>query len=134
MLDYVRVKDLYAYLHHVGSSAIKKSDQMPNLIQQFSLPKESHNSVIKVIWTPLSVRMELATNKYSMFDSKCTLEARTATFECLDVYSRYEEIKNKGHVFEILSKSMWQIYNQIKRNSEVLLDSGNFYFSINEKD
>lgn len=65
------------------------------------------------------MRMEQATNKYSMYDGKCTLEARTATFESLEVYSRCEELRNKGHIFESLSKAMWQIYNHIKRNTDV---------------
>lgn len=42
-----------------------------------------------------------------MYDNKCTLEARTVTYEGVEIYSKREPIKNKGPVFEILSKAMW---------------------------
>lgn len=76
----------------------------------------------------------MLTNKSSLYDPKCTLEARSVTFDGLEVYSKREELKNKGFIFENLSKSMWQIYNHIKRNSDIQIIGGQFFFKFNEHD
>ena len=36
--------------------------------------------------------MDIMINKSSIYDPKCTLEAKTVTFEGLEVYSKYEEL------------------------------------------
>ena len=51
--------------------------------------------------------MDMLTNKSSLYDPKCTLEARSVTFEGLEVYSKHDDLKNKGLIFESLSKAMW---------------------------
>ena len=88
--DFVRVNELQAYINEAFYGKIKPRN--PNILQHFVLPKDSHNSMIKVNWTPLSVGIEMATNKFSMYDNKCTLQARTVTFEGLDIYSKRETI------------------------------------------
>ena len=69
-----------------------------------------------------------------MYDPKCSVESRTCTFEGLDVYSRREQVKNKSSLHEHVSKSLWQIYNHVKRNSEIQIISGNFFFKYDERD
>ena len=78
--------------------------------------------------------MDMLINKSSIYDPKCTLEAKTVTFEGLEVYSKHEELQNKGFIFESLSKAMWQIYNHIKRNTDTQILDGMFYFKINDKE
>ena len=73
-------------------------------------------------------------NKLAWYDDKHTVEARTVTYEGLEMYCNKEKVSKHTKLFEHLNKVMWQIYNHVKKNISVQILSGQFFFKIDAQD
>jgi hypothetical protein len=58
-------------------------------------------------WTPQSQDCERVTNKLSQTDENHTVEARTVTYEGIDMYCKREIITPQSPLANHLSKAMW---------------------------
>ena len=71
-----------------------------------------------------------------MSDERHSLQTRTVTAEDKDndLYCEHTTLPNVGIVYEKLLRSMLELHNHIKKNSDILVTGGFFYFKFDNKD
>jgi hypothetical protein len=105
-----------------------------NILQKFIHTKSGYNSMICVKWSPTYCSVEKLVNKLSSHDNSHTVEARTVTYEGLEMYCKRDSISNSSVIYKHANKVMWQIHNHVKRISNVGITNGQFYFKIDVND
>ena len=75
-------------------------------------------------------------NKLPIIDQRYSLQTRVVTAEDEQdgLYTEQAIMPNQGLTYERIFKSMWEIQAHIKKNSDITLTAGNFFFKIDEVD
>jgi hypothetical protein len=58
-----------------------KEKDIEGILQKFIVPKNNHNQLLKVTWSPQFRLFERKTNIHSIDDLKITLQERLCTYE-----------------------------------------------------
>ena len=71
-----------------------------------------------------------------MSDPRYAMQSRTITAEDQedDNFCEYTPIPNLGKIYERLLLAMLEIHNHIKKNSDILVTGGTFFFKFDTKD
>lgn len=133
-IGYVSGRDLYFFMKSCGNNTVPEG--RPHILQAFVPPRLIHNSVIKVKWTPGSLRMEKITNRSPIVEQRNPIQVRSVTAEDQEEgqYTETEQLHNQGPVFERILRAMSEIQGHIKKNSDITISAGNFFFKIGEGD
>jgi len=82
----------------------QKEEQNPtndfNILQKFVHTKSGYNSMLCVQWSPSYCSVEKLVNKLSSHDNSHTVEARTVTYEGLEMYCKRDSISNTSTIYK----------------------------------
>ena len=92
------------------------------------------NSVIKVCWSQTQMQLSKITNKMSLLDQRYSIptRAQTAEDEEENMYTDCESLANVGYLGDRILRALLEIHNHIKKNSDILLIAGTFYFKLDD--
>lgn len=70
------------------------------------------------------------TNKLPLFEQRYTLTTRTVTVEDAenDLFTDSAVLPNNGIIYERIMTAMMEIYSHVKKNADITLTAGTFYF------
>ena len=133
-VGYIATTDLLTYLRASVGNRIE--DGRPNIIQAFVPTMQLKNHVYRVQWGMSHMQMLKITNKIAITDQRYSLQSRTVTAEDLEDnnFCEYTPLPNQGKVYERLLRAMLELHNHVKKNSEIAVTGGNFYFKFDTKD
>lgn len=131
-LGYIAGKDLGGYIK--ASVTNRLEGGRSNILQMFSAPKMMKNSLIKVSWSLTQMNLLRISNKLPLFDQRYSLVTRSVTAEDQydSLFTDSTVLPNHGHTYERLYKAMSEIYNHIKKNSDITITGGTFYFKLDD--
>ena len=109
-------------------------EDRPQIVQMFQSPKLIKNSVVKVQWSLSSMKMTKITNKLPIFEQRYSLSTRAVTVEDADegLFTDQQDLPNSGMVYDRILTALVEIHNHIKKNAEISVTSGTFYFKADD--
>ena len=100
----------------------------------FQSPKLIKNSMMKVKWSLSTMQMTKIINKLPIFEQRYSLATRAVTAEdgedCL--YTDQVAMPNTGMVYERILTAIVEIHQHIKKNADIQLTAGTFYFKADD--
>ena len=80
------------------------------------------------------MQMTKVTNKLPIFEQRYSLSTRSVTVEDADegLYTEQSTLPNSGLMYERILTALVEIHQHIKKNAEISVTSGTFYFKADD--